>query len=193
MSSSITITTESLNAITDNLTKIIEQIKALSVPKKTLTITFTDTEKTYVSHEYCDLFNGNAIGLNISSQDFDRFMEPDVDSATTYCSFIKTVLFDLKDQCTEEGYTKLYKQCRTAIHAGWKRTTNLFNNIPCIASTTTDPKNIEELGPCNFSSNDRFMYMELSKDGTSNADITKIMHDILKRSVDEKVYKLFQH
>lgn len=191
MSSSITISAESLNAITDNLMKIVEQIKQLTVPKKTVTITFTDGPKTYIDHEYCNIFKVESVDLHISSQEFDKLMTPNA-GVTMYCSFIKTILFDLKDQCTEEGYTKLYKQCRTAVHTGWKKTVNLFNNKPFVPSSTLDSSYIENLGPCNFTENDKFMFNELHKVTNESADITKLMHDILKRSVDEKVYKLFQ-
>jgi hypothetical protein len=188
--SSITISAESLNTITDNLMKIVEQIKALSTPKKTVTITFNDNTKTYVDHEYCDLFKETHVILPINEIILNLLSVSVAGSLP--CIAINALLFTLAPHCNEKEYQKIYDRCRIAAHRQWGKTTKIFNNIPNNLSNILNVADIKEFGPSKFSNYDVMFYDVLLIVAKNNISMINTMHDILKRSVDEKVYKFFQ-
>jgi len=183
-------TNEALLAIADTLSKAVEQLRLLVVPPKTLTITFTDCTHTYVNHLFNDCFVVQSLSVPMNKSYFEELVHGK--SSDSPLNFLKYLLNDLEALCTPEFYQKIFSECRKIINDTRPQTTKLFSNGACIPSYTMFSEQMESLGECKFSQEDKVLYNCLRQVIVENKEISQMMYNILKRNVPEKMFDLFK-
>lgn len=181
------ITNESINAIIDNLSGIIEQLKLLREP---LVITYTDCIETYDNHAFNSLFKDSKITLPCNKDMFEKMMDR-IEIIVSY-SFLGFIIDDLEEKCITDGYQKIFSACQNSVNLTKVRTCHIFSNKLTYVSESMPVQNIELLSKCTFTPEDKKLYSSLQTLNERNINVIHIMHDILKKYVPEKMFKLFQ-
>lgn len=181
-----------MESIANEISIIADRLKSLSAQmytpkKKSVTITFSDLTREF-DNDLANIFSSDHVTIDMSLNSFMSFYE-NTNHLILYRQ-LGEIIFKYDAICTPEGHTKLLECCKKTINCKMPTTVLLLKGSAVKLSSLVNIATLENLCPCTFTDFDISLYNALLNVTMTDIALSKIVRDILKRSIHEKVYNL---